>query len=149
MSEDNFAPISKQSLNRTIFDILTSNSMTSIFSNSAWQPPTDVWETEKEIKVLVELAGISQKEIKLSLENTKLVINGIRKENEVHEIKTQVHQIEIGYGYFERVIDLSIRINKKQISANYQNGFLEILIKKPENRTTKQKSKEIKISVEN
>lgn len=134
----------KNEFSRAILEILVPNPVNSLFSNSTWLPPTDVWENENEIFIQIEVAGVSQEDIKLILEDKKLIVSGIRKENVANNLKTKVHQVEIGYGYFERAIELSVRVNKQQISANYKNGFLEITILKPKSKSYK----EIEIIVE-
>ena len=36
-------------------------------ANRLWRPPTDVWESDDEVVVLVELAGVKQSEVSLTL----------------------------------------------------------------------------------
>lgn len=135
----------KNEFSRAILEILIPNPANLLSSNSTWLPPTDVWENEKEIFIQIEIAGVSEDDIKLILEDRKLIVSGIRKEKVANNLKTKVHQIEIGYGYFERAIELSVRVNKQQINAKYKNGFLGITIQKLKFKSYK----EIEIKVEN
>ena len=107
-----------------------------------WRPPTDVIETANEVVVLVEVAGMRQKDLHISLSNNILVIRGERKEKEIKNISCY-RSMEINYGMFERNIYLPDTVDSKNISANYKNGFLEVRIIKK--KSDKAKGKQIKI----
>jgi HSP20 family protein len=91
---------------------------------------TDVFETEEEIVVIVEVAGIDQGEIKLTLEKGFLIIRGFRRE--VHGLykKRQYYTMEIDYGPFERIIRLPDSILSNEVQAQMKNGLLVITVKK-------------------
>lgn len=107
-----------------------------------WRPPTDVIETVNEVIILVEIGGMKQKDLNISLSDKTLVIRGERKEKEVKDISCY-RSMEINYGMFERNIYLPETADTKSISATYKDGFLEIKINKEE--AQKLKGKQIKI----
>jgi len=116
----------------TIFDEMRP----AMFSaEKVWKPPVDIYETPDEIVVLVEVAGMSKKSIAVTIENNVLKISGIRADY-MPSANTKMHQMEIDYGKFERVIRISIPIDADKTIAQYKEGFLRITIPKV---TSKQK----------
>ena len=87
--------------------------------------------------VILELAGINKKNIDIVLDKNKLTISGIRKETTPSNLKSY-YQVEINFGPFERFILLPENIDESSIKAEYENGFLNITIKKqPQNKKRK------------
>jgi HSP20 family protein len=105
-----------------------------------WRPPTDVFETESEVVILSEVAGMKRSDFSITLSENILTIKGERKER-AHPSRTYYRNMEINYGMFERNIYLPEDVDPKAISANYRNGYLEIRIQKKKIK----KGKEIKI----
>ncbi len=100
-----------------------------------WKPPTDVYETEKNLVVTIELAQIDPKEVNVSLQENILYIRGIRKSIPSSE-KRRYHKMEINYGPFERRIVIPQEIDMEKLTASYDNGFLEIKLPKRQNLPT-------------
>jgi HSP20 family protein len=102
-------------------------------SAGAWRPSIDLYESEDAILVLVDLAGVRRGEIAIELEGERLRIAGRRREPAEArggDLK-KCHQMEIDYGPFERVLLVSVPIDRDQIDARYEEGFLKIrLLKK-------------------
>jgi HSP20 family protein len=93
----------------------------------AWRPPTDVFESEQDILVRVEIAGMRENDFVIELNGNHLVIRGNRQD--IIE-KKAFHQMEIRFGEFILELDLSIPINSEEVDAIYQNGFLLIRLPK-------------------
>jgi HSP20 family protein len=93
-------------------------------SCSLWQPPVDVYETDSELIVFVEVPGIAPEQIKVMAESTMLTISGSRK-CEIQGIN-HVHQLEIEYGYFACRIPLPLMINVDGTRSTIENGFLTV-----------------------
>ncbi|NIM94336.1 MAG: Hsp20 family protein [Anaerolineales bacterium] len=94
-----------------------------------WRPPTDVYETEKDFVVVVEIAGMRGLEINATYDNGVLSIRGARSDK--GELKAY-HQMEIAYGDFETKIRIPGRIEADQIDASYSDGFLRVVLPKME-----------------
>ncbi|KPL03088.1 MAG: hypothetical protein AMJ90_04125 [candidate division Zixibacteria bacterium SM23_73_2] len=109
-------------------------------SKRLWRPPTDVFENPNEVVILVEVAGMEQKDFSITLSENILTLKGERKEKTQFS-RTTYRNMEINYGMFERNIYLPDDIDPNGISANYKDGYLEIKVKKKK----KKKGKEIKI----
>ncbi len=99
------------------------------FSPKTWQPAIDVYETDKDVVVLVELAGLKEDEIEVVVHNNILIIKGERRDIK-QGIKRTYSQMEILWGPFERDITLPANVNVNQIKAFYEGGFLEVVLPK-------------------
>ncbi len=91
-------------------------------SFSLWEPPADLYETESELVVYMEVAGIVTKHIRIMVEPKKLIIKGVRK-CPVDSIST-VHQLEIEYGRFSREFLLPKAIDTGGVTSECQKGLL-------------------------
>jgi HSP20 family protein len=96
-----------------------------------WEPAVDVCESEKSIVVLVELAGVNQDKVDVTVTGKTLVVRGERSETTPASNKTY-YQIEIHRGYFERAILLPCAVDPNRTEASYQDGLLEIVLPKVE-----------------
>ena len=93
-------------------------------SCSLWQPPVDVYESDTELIVFVEVPGIEQERIKVLAEPNLLTISGERR-CQLTGIN-HVHRLEIEYGYFACRIPLPLMINVDETHSTIENGFLTI-----------------------
>lgn len=105
-------------------------------ANRLWRPPTDVWETDHEVMVLIELAGVKQSEVALTLKDNILTVKGDRKVITNRE-GCCFRNMEISTGRFERNIFLPETIDPESIKASYRDGFLEITVGKSPHPTGK------------
>ena len=98
-------------------------------SSSAWHPPIDCYETASEVVIVMEISGMSQKDFSINLKGNILIIHGDRNEKPDTN-RTAFHHMEINYGRFERNLHLPEDLDKNSVKASYQEGLLEIRIKK-------------------
>ncbi len=98
----------------------------------AWRPSIDLYESGDAILVIVDLAGVRREEITIEMEGERLRIAGRRREPaEAHgEDLKKCHQMEVDYGPFERVLLVSVPIDRDLIDARYEEGFLKIRLPK-------------------
>lgn len=100
----------------------------------SWAPAVDVSENSNEITLDVELPGIDPEQVELSIDNGTLTVRGEKREN--RKEKNDVgeggyyHVIERSYGSFVRTFQLPQGIDENQVSAEFNNGVLEIRIPK-------------------
>lgn len=94
-----------------------------------WLPPTDVYETEEEFVVLMELPGMEREEIKISFSEGVLTIRGERRD-ETRGSRVHYHQMEISYGPFQREIHFPVPLIKEEIKAQYRQGLLKVVLPK-------------------
>ncbi len=93
----------------------------------AWQPPTDVYETEEAFAILVEVPGMQRAEFNVSLAENLLTISGVRPSPAPRGI---CHQMEIHYGEFRTDIFIAAAIDAEGIEAQYADGFLSVRVPK-------------------
>lgn len=95
---------------------------------AAWRPPTDMYETETDIVVQVEIAGMRDGHFHLSLQNQHLLIHGARVDNASQ--RRAYHQMEIHSGDFYTEVDLPAPVAGDSIHAEYDDGVLRITLPK-------------------
>jgi HSP20 family protein len=95
----------------------------------AWVPPTDVYETETELVVTVDIAGMNIRDISILTDGDVITIRGVRQEI-APRCKKQFHKMEIQVGPFQRSIDVPVPIDLQTMSTTYSNGMLEVLVKR-------------------
>ncbi len=94
-----------------------------------WTPALEVFEKEDKFVVKVELPGMKEADIDVSVKDDALTIKGERKsESEVNE--EDYYCCERSYGSFFRSIALSSTVDAKKIEASYENGVLEVSLPK-------------------
>jgi HSP20 family protein len=113
------------------------------FSPRAWQPAIDVFETDTEIVVLVELAGLKETDIEVIVHNSMLIVRGDRKDVK-QGVRRTYYQMEILWGPFERSIALPSNVDVEKIKAFYESGILEIVL--PKQDEVKPRRVDIRIS---
>ena len=100
-------------------------------SSTPWQPPTDVYETEKNIIIKMSVSGLSPEDISVLFSDHTLTVSGKRGDDSSHQ-KVCFYQVEIRYGYFERKIKIPKQVDANNIHATYENGFIVITVPKAE-----------------
>ncbi len=111
-------------------------------SDKTWAPPTDVFETDDDYVILMDIAFINPKDLDITLDNEELLIRGIRREATEHK-KRHYHKMEIDFGPFESKIKISNSVDKNSIKTKYKNGFLEIKLNKISDRRKGERKIEI------
>jgi HSP20 family protein len=71
----------------------------------AWQPPVDLFETERELQILVALPGVEADQLQIVIDSDSLIVVGERLVPP-RARGAAIHRIEIPYGRFERRIPL-------------------------------------------
>ena len=113
------------------FDRLFDGFMTRGLAEAAFTPAIDIDEGADDFTVLVDLPGVSQKDVKVSLMGDTLTIRGERKRGEVHKDRN-AHRIERTYGAFERIFTFGTPVKNEGIHARYRDGVLEVVVPKAE-----------------
>lgn len=97
--------------------------------SAALSPDIDVAETDKAFEVSVDLPGVEEKDIEVSLSEGALTIKG-EKKAEKEEAGRNYHRIERSYGSFRRSIALPAGIDESKAEASFKNGVLSIAVPK-------------------
>ena len=99
-------------------------------------PDMDVYETDDEVVIEVEIPGIDRKDVKITVEENILKISGEKKVEREQKGKNYYY-VERSAGKFERAIRLPDYVDVEKIKAEYKNGVLTIRVPKKEERKKK------------
>jgi HSP20 family protein len=99
---------------------------------ASFVPAVDIYEDRNRVVLKLEVPGVDQKDLKVSVEENTLTVEGERK-LEAEEKEENFHRIERRYGSFYRAFTLPPTVDVDSIDANYTAGILKLeLKKKPE-----------------
>lgn len=95
-------------------------------------PETDVIETEREIRVVTEMPGLTPDQIEIDVENNVLTLRGEKREERTEGEAGKYHLAERRYGTFTRSFVLPRDVDSEGIQASFENGVLTVSIPKSE-----------------
>jgi HSP20 family molecular chaperone IbpA len=107
-----------------------SQQQTLLHRPSQWRPPADIHETPNAITVKIELPGMGGDDIDVTLYDDALVVSGERHDDHEHDNTICYHEAQIRYGPFRVEIIVPMEIERSQVEAQYDNGFLRVLLPK-------------------
>lgn len=94
-----------------------------------WMPKMDVAETADTVTVTLEVPGVDEKEIAITLDDQTLVIKG-EKEEEAKDQEGRYYRTERAYGAFTRVVHLPVPVVAETTLAKFKNGVLTVTMPK-------------------
>lgn len=94
---------------------------------NTWSPPTDIYETEENLVVRLELAGMKEEDFEVAVDNNVLIISGNRSDSSE---RRAYHQMEIRFGRFDIAVDIRAPVQLEGASAHYKDGLLVIQLPK-------------------
>ncbi len=97
---------------------------------SAWRPPMDIHETPDAILVKVELAGIREDAIEITLYENALVVTGQRDDDNDYDEDVCYHEAQVRYGPFRADVALPALVRADEAEATYTDGFLRVRLPK-------------------
>jgi HSP20 family protein len=107
-----------------------------------WAPAVDLYETKDDLVLTMEVPGVREKDVSVSITGDLLSIKGERRFE--HDVKEkQLLHVERAYGKFERLVQLPIPVQADKVKASYRDGVLEVRLPK----TEEIKPKEIKVDI--
>ncbi|MFQ5671192.1 MAG: Hsp20/alpha crystallin family protein [Acidobacteriota bacterium] len=95
-----------------------------------WCPAANLYETQTEVVVILEVAGVDPESLDVTLEETILRVAGSRPEFTPRQSCVALHQMEIESGAFERFFTVPMDLDGDAARARVDKGFLEIRIPK-------------------
>jgi len=98
------------------------------FGLDTLRTPIDIYSRGDDMHVRLELPGIKAEDVDITLAEHTLTITGERhEEKEVEEGDYYRH--ERSFGSFERTLPVPEKVGEKDISATFEDGVLEVVIK--------------------
>jgi HSP20 family protein len=108
-------------------------------------PELDVHDNTKQLTIEVDLPGVDEKDVTVTLTNSMLTIKG-EKKSEREEKKENYYMAERSYGAFERSLRLPDTIDENKFEAKFDKGVLKIVAQKKPEAVKAEKKIEIKKS---
>jgi HSP20 family protein len=99
-------------------------------TTQSWVPALDVWETDEELVYAFDLPGIPEDQIAVELDEGALTVTAERERTQEIEGE-RFYRFERRHGTFTRTIGVPQGVTDADVSADYQNGVLEIHVRKP------------------
>lgn len=94
-------------------------------------PPVDIFESEKEVVLEIEMAGASKETIQTSVEGDTLEISGKTAVPDLPKEYTPLYSERQKLQY-KRTFTLGTEVQKDKIQARYENGLLRLTLPKVE-----------------
>jgi HSP20 family protein len=119
-----------------------SNRGQGLITTGDWSPRVDISETDNEFVVKAEIPEVKKEDVKVSVDNGVLTIQGERKQ-EKEEKGKKFHRVERYYGSFVRSFTLPDNVDETKVKATFKDGMLSLQI--PKTAETKPKAIEVKV----
>jgi HSP20 family molecular chaperone IbpA len=98
--------------------------------SAAYLPPTDIFETDRALTVIMEMPGVAKENVTVSVENDVVTIEGridFSKYENIQPVYT-----EYNVGNYVRSFQLSSKIKQSGISAELKDGVMTLMLPKAE-----------------
>jgi len=94
-----------------------------------WAPAMDVQETDTEYLVKADLPAVKKEDVKISVQDGILAVEGERKQDKEEKGKT-FHRIERSYGRFVRRLAVPTDVDQQKVAADFKDGVLNVHLPK-------------------
>ncbi len=129
-------------LNRVFGRPLARMEPNEMFTVADWTPSADISETDTAYLIKAEIPGVNKEDVKVTIENGMLTIQGERK-MEKEEKDKKFHRIERSYGSFMRSFRVPDDADESAVKAEFKDGVLNVTLTK----SAKAKPKAVNVSV--
>ena len=99
---------------------------------TTWMPQVEIFERDGKLHVHADLPGLRKEDVKLTIEQDQLVIQGERRSS--HEEGGQqsgYYHSERSYGSFYRTIPLPEGVDTGTVDASFKDGVLDVSFDAP------------------
>jgi len=108
-----------------------------------FSPRIDISEEKDTINVVAEIPGVKKNNIKITLQDSILTIEG-EKKKESEEKDKNYYRSERVHGSFKRCFTLPVEVDSEKVDAKFEDGMLHIKMKKLEPKAKNEKVIELK-----
>lgn len=130
-------------LNRLFGQPLSTRPGTDGESIADWAPAIDVQETDAEYLVKADLPEVKKEDVKISVQDGVLAVEGERKQEREEKGKT-FHRIERSYGKFVRRLTVPTDVDQGKVAAEFKDGVLNVHL--PKSPSAKPRAIDVKIA---
>ncbi|MGQ9731327.1 MAG: Hsp20/alpha crystallin family protein [Candidatus Zipacnadales bacterium] len=116
---------------RNLLRLSASERQILIPARMAFEPPTDVYETEHAVIVRLEIPGLQEncRAVMVEIRDDLLTVAGERPDPAAGSHRRYT-QMEIQTGAFQRQVRLPCPVDETDASAKYEDGFLVVQLSK-------------------
>lgn len=130
-----------------LFESLWNDGFSSSLLSRDWpltdvMPQLDVTEDDKSFSIKVDLPGMDEKDVDVTLSDRLITIRGKKEEDEETREK-DYYRRERTYGSFRRSIEIPAAVDASKIDASFRKGVLTINL--PKTREAQEKVKHIEV----
>jgi len=120
-----------------LHDALRQSHQSILQRSATWRPLADIRESTEMITIKIELAGVREEDIEVTLYEDALVVSGERQDDPERSENLYYHEAQIRYGPFRVEVLILSPIDREGIQARYENGFLWVDLPKklPESKS--------------
>lgn len=108
-----------------------------------WAPAIDVQESDSEYLVKADLPAVKREDVKVSVEDGILAVEGERKQ-EREEKNKKYHRIERSYGKFVRRLAVPTDVDALKVAAEFKEGVLSVHL--PKSPAAKPRTVDVKVN---
>lgn len=127
----------QERMNHLIERTLTrTRSQAGIGEGGTWTPAVDLYESDRNIILKVELPEVPRDAIELRIRDNRITIKGERRLTNAVSPK-QFHRMERAYGPFSRSFPLPVSIDPDKVKAEFRRGVLKVILPKREDELSK------------
>ncbi len=94
-----------------------------------WRPAADLYESNGSLEIRVDLPGVPEDGLDVTLYDDVLVISGDRP-CRMPPGEVVFHTMEIPYGPFRLEVPVPAAVEADRIAAHYEGGFLQVTLPK-------------------
>jgi len=120
-----------------LHDALRQSHQSILQRSATWRPLADIRESTEMMTIKIELAGMREEDIEVTLYEDALVVSGERQDDPERSENLYYHEAQIRYGPFRVEVLILSPIDREGIQARYENGFLWVDLPKklPESKS--------------
>ena len=116
----------EQHYRQLLNDALRQTQQSMLHRSTTWRPLADILESSEMIRVKIELAGMREEDIEVTLYEDALVISGERGNDSEYQEGLSYQEAQIRYGPFRVEVFIPTPIAREVVSVHYENGMLSV-----------------------
>ncbi|HTI15247.1 MAG TPA: Hsp20/alpha crystallin family protein [Dictyobacter sp.] len=116
----------EQHYRQLLNDALRQSQQAMLHQSTTWRPLADILESAELFRVKVELAGMREEDIEVTLYEDALLISGERRDDHENQDGFSYHEAQIRYGPFRVEVYIPTPVVRDEVTAHYENGMLSV-----------------------
>ena len=108
-------------------------------------PKVDIQDNETSTLIEAEIPGLSKDQVSVEIKDDILTIKGEKQDKKDYSTGSQCIHKELKKSSFSRSFSLNSNYDKESVAAKFNNGILEITLKKLKPTPKKEESRKVEI----